>query len=116
MVLSIRTRLACLLVLSLFFFQAEDGIRDKLVTGVQTCALPIYPSQGMLNRVFSHMEKTRFNIPWLGSVLASADTDAYSVNCGSRCSMKSFGRSISASTIKKASPTACCLANSRFSE
>src|SRR3989441_10367865 len=24
-----------------FFFQAEDGIRDKLVTGVQTCALPI---------------------------------------------------------------------------
>ena len=24
------------------FFQAEDGIRDKLVTGVQTCALPIY--------------------------------------------------------------------------
>ena len=25
----------------MFFFQAEDGIRDKLVTGVQTCALPI---------------------------------------------------------------------------
>src|SRR2546425_6724511 len=24
-----------------FFFQAEDGIRDKLVTGVQTCAIPI---------------------------------------------------------------------------
>src|SRR5438105_5984644 len=24
-----------------FFFQAEDGIRDPLVTGVQTCALPI---------------------------------------------------------------------------
>ena len=24
-----------------FFFQAEDGIRGKLVTGVQTCALPI---------------------------------------------------------------------------
>src|SRR2546425_13288547 len=29
--------------LIVFFFQAEDGIRDKLVTGVQTCALPIYP-------------------------------------------------------------------------
>src|SRR5687767_7183028 len=27
-----------------FFFQAEDGIRDKLVTGVQTCALPILTS------------------------------------------------------------------------
>src|SRR5438552_14559330 len=25
-----------------FFFQAEDGIRDDLVTGVQTCALPIW--------------------------------------------------------------------------
>src|SRR5205823_11362885 len=28
-----------------FFFQAEDGIRGKLVTGVQTCALPIYSSR-----------------------------------------------------------------------
>src|SRR5207253_6681479 len=27
-----------------FFFQAEDGIRDGHVTGVQTCALPIWPS------------------------------------------------------------------------
>src|SRR2546430_7385650 len=26
-----------------FFFQAEDGIRDLTVTGVQTCALPISP-------------------------------------------------------------------------
>src|SRR2546425_3727543 len=30
-----------LLLFFFFFFQAEDGIRDKLVTGVQTCALPI---------------------------------------------------------------------------
>src|SRR5262249_58366972 len=28
--------------ISVFFFQAEDGIRDWSVTGVQTCALPIY--------------------------------------------------------------------------
>src|SRR5260370_30150083 len=27
--------------LAFFFFQAEDGIRDSSVTGVQTCALPI---------------------------------------------------------------------------
>src|SRR5438034_9269198 len=27
-----------------FFFQAEDGIRDHCVTGVQTCALPISPA------------------------------------------------------------------------
>src|SRR3712207_8483145 len=30
-------------MLLFFFFQAEDGIRDIGVTGVQTCALPIYP-------------------------------------------------------------------------
>src|SRR5258708_27967706 len=30
-----------LLIFFFFFFQAEDGIRDDLVTGVQTCALPI---------------------------------------------------------------------------
>src|SRR5690348_17383055 len=29
-------------VMLFFFFQAEDGIRDGLVTGVQTCALPIF--------------------------------------------------------------------------
>src|SRR6266487_5144208 len=31
----------CNLYLCFFFFQAEDGIRDGRVTGVQTCALPI---------------------------------------------------------------------------
>src|SRR5690606_40362882 len=33
------------LILFFFFFQAEDGIRDFHVTGVQTCALPIYLTQ-----------------------------------------------------------------------
>src|ERR1039457_2923753 len=32
-------------LLIFFFFQAEDGIRDYKVTGVQTCALPIYWNQ-----------------------------------------------------------------------
>src|SRR5437879_12236883 len=31
-----------------FFFQAEDGIRDTSVTGVQTCALPIWQRLGKL--------------------------------------------------------------------
>src|SRR6476660_9960181 len=31
-----------------FFFQAEDGIRDDLVTGVQTCALPIFDQRHFL--------------------------------------------------------------------
>src|SRR4030065_584728 len=37
---------------NLFFLQAEDGIRDSSVTGVQTCALPIFPDQllGMTSR------------------------------------------------------------------
>src|SRR5574340_645300 len=32
-----------------FFFQAEDGIRDLLVTGVQTCALPIWGISGLFS-------------------------------------------------------------------
>src|ERR1039457_3902516 len=34
-----------LLFVFFFFFQAEDGLRDYKVTGVQTCALPIYCSR-----------------------------------------------------------------------
>src|SRR5579859_7841529 len=34
----------------LFFFQAEDGIRDLTVTGVQTCALPICRERSRLRR------------------------------------------------------------------
>src|SRR5256884_4086952 len=35
-----------------FFFQAEDGIRDVAVTGVQTCALPIWlPNQPKCSRL-----------------------------------------------------------------
>src|SRR5437870_8411817 len=34
--------LLCRLLICFFFFQAEDGIRDGHVTGVQTCALPIF--------------------------------------------------------------------------
>src|SRR4051794_12962629 len=35
----------CVVIFVVFFFQAEDGIRDGRVTGVQTCALPIYGLQ-----------------------------------------------------------------------
>src|ERR1017187_11008007 len=48
-----------------FFFQAEDGIRDTSVTGVQTYALPIYAiGQG----------------PQITQVLPVAETDLYQVN------------------------------------
>ena len=36
-----------------FFFQAEDGIRDLIVTGVQTCALPIYFEDFTVGQVFA---------------------------------------------------------------
>src|SRR5260221_7494805 len=40
---NVRSSHACVSTTSFFFFfQAEDGIRDHCVTGVQTCALPIY--------------------------------------------------------------------------
>src|SRR6266404_2318905 len=35
-----------------FFFQAEDGIRDKLVTGVQTCALPIFTPEQTIAGIY----------------------------------------------------------------
>src|SRR5258708_29541190 len=38
----VRAAVVSCILFFFFFFQAEDGIRDDLVTGVQTCALPIY--------------------------------------------------------------------------
>src|SRR6266705_7045458 len=35
-----------------FFFQAEDGIRDRTVTGVQTCALPIFAAGLVVGNFF----------------------------------------------------------------
>src|SRR2546430_9002417 len=57
-----------------FFFQAEDGFRDLTVTGVQTCALPIYdgrrvlpprPRRG-LRRLFRRHESRRRRRRYLG--------------------------------------------------
>src|SRR5256884_1347419 len=42
--------LRCKKEISYFFFQAEDGIRDVAVTGVQTCALPISAQNAPMNR------------------------------------------------------------------
>src|SRR2546430_10327241 len=44
-----------------FFFQAEDGIRDLTVTGVQTCALPISEVSGRTDRPsFSDLSGSSF--------------------------------------------------------
>src|SRR5699024_12176761 len=39
----------------IFFFQAEDGIRDRNVTGVQTCALPIYINKNIYGNFAEHL-------------------------------------------------------------
>src|SRR2546422_3629709 len=54
---------------SFFFFQAEDGIRDVAVTGVQTCALPI--SATIWTNVGSHTRKA------LGDILIAATATAH---------------------------------------
>src|SRR5688500_19141559 len=56
-----------------FFFQAEDGIRDYKVTGVQTCALPIsvnldWTSSSRTKVVFDYLEEE-------GGALSDSDFD-----------------------------------------
>src|SRR2546430_7579282 len=52
----------------LFFFQAEDGIRDLTVTGVQTCALPIFISKPALVAWSAKVER---------ELVTSASADLY---------------------------------------
>src|SRR2546430_6057915 len=53
----------------LFFFQAEDGIRDLTVTGVQTCALPIW-----LSHVRTHPAHPVFPLSSYGKVRSTCST------------------------------------------
>src|SRR5690349_22683197 len=50
-----------------FFFQAEDGIRDLYVTGVQTCALPIseFEIDVQQLRLYRHREQTAHVLGYL---------------------------------------------------
>src|SRR2546422_7156463 len=47
-----------------FFFQAEDGIRDVAVTGVQTCALPISLGPSEVGRVHRDSDVPRYAEQW----------------------------------------------------
>src|SRR5690606_40725610 len=60
-----------------FFFQAEDGIRDFHVTGVQTCALPILPTKN-IGRFSLFAIGGKSNIDLLGSDVDTSSTDLYS--------------------------------------
>src|ERR671917_1200555 len=48
-----KTIFGCILGALFFFFQAEDGIRDHCVTGVQTCALPILAPNRLRLRLYT---------------------------------------------------------------
>src|SRR5258708_13990787 len=53
-----------------FFFQGEDGIRDELVTGVQTCALPIC---GIYREVFVLRDVQNLSTKETGTILGISE-------------------------------------------
>src|SRR5256885_7820803 len=60
-------------MLVIFFFQAEDGIRDYKVTGVQTCALPIYVRNLPTGREPAHDAGQHVEAPALAELLAARE-------------------------------------------
>src|SRR3989440_7513859 len=60
---------------SFFFFQAEDGIRDLIVTGVQTCALPIWSPRFHPHFPSLRTTSCRHRAGMLQSVSLSRDED-----------------------------------------
>src|SRR5437773_11828890 len=52
----------CILLFFFFFFQAEDGIRDRDVTGVQTCALPIYSHTCYVRLAYLGQQQPTFSL------------------------------------------------------
>src|SRR5258708_23161058 len=76
-----------------FFFQAEGGIRDDLVTGVQTCALPILAaSAGALKGI---TRATIFDIAReLGIPMREADLTRHDVWCADECFLTGTGAEV----------------------
>src|SRR6266581_4713534 len=77
-----------------FFFQAEDGIRDGRVTGVQTCALPIWNTAATAASAASESNIRPYAVaysvmPWRASSSASA---ALSPKAAMRCTTSASGR------------------------
>src|SRR5437868_13155423 len=73
--------------ISFFFFQAEDGIRDRNVTGVQTCALPIclvrYCDAGHLPPIILSADGTMRKLPKEGGIALGVIEDRKSTRLNS---------------------------------
>src|SRR5688500_20184844 len=69
--------------MTVFFFQAEDGIRDYKVTGVQTCALPIscVAPSGSRDRVRGGVQAARAPAGWPAVVAAAAEGGSRCLRC-----------------------------------
>src|SRR2546425_1640011 len=83
------------MLLFFFFFQAEDGIRDKLVTGVQTCALPIWLG------TFIGEQVTPANVPSLSLVICSDGYPLSTTEVYSKVNLASLTRSEPATNISE---------------
>src|SRR2546430_12074089 len=59
-----------------FFFQAEDGIRDLTVTGVQTCALPISLRSGQADEISRALDELQQAYSAAGASLYAAQRGA----------------------------------------
>src|SRR2546430_7306462 len=68
-----------------FFFQAEDGIRDLTVTGVQTCALPIFPGEAHAAEVAAIHSEVRERI---AALLDPERRDRFRAFCAERDRMR----------------------------
>src|SRR2546426_6504874 len=71
-----------------FFFQAEDGIRDYKVTGVQTCALPILGALNSIElvRCDERTRSVRGHVPAIGRVIRRSEERRVGKECRSRWS------------------------------
>src|SRR2546429_5413591 len=80
-VLSCITRVIGILVIGVcFFFQAEDGIRDVAVTGVQTCALPIFGHDAGIGGAVRSIGQVDVPVAVVLGGLETADPAAYSID------------------------------------
>src|SRR5580700_814353 len=92
-----------------FFFQAEDGIRDLYVTGVQTCALPILKSGKTIKEIIVGLHSCALAKSPDGKfvAVANANSDTISIiDCGSDTVMETISARWDPGDLFGASPNA----------